>query len=129
MNIPDDLMYTREHEWIRLEGDIAYIGITEHAIQQLGDIVYVELPAENETMTLEETFASLESVKAVSDCYAPLTGLIAEVNSSLEDTPETINDDCYGDGWIVKVQFDDKNELENLMTPEQYQVYINEETQ
>ena len=128
MNIPDDLKYTKEHEWIRIEGDTATIGVTNYAQGQLGDIVYVELPTENEEISKEDTFGSLESVKAVSDCYAPLSGKVLEINSVLSESPETINEDCYEEGWIVKIKISDRSELEELMTDQQYKTFVAEES-
>jgi len=128
MNIPDDLKYTKEHEWIRIEGNTATIGVTDYAQEQLGDIVYVELPTEGEEISKEETFGSVESVKAVSDCYAPLSGKVLEINSVLNDNPETINEDCYEEGWVVKVEISDKSELDELMTDEHYKAFLAEES-
>ncbi|MBT3181877.1 MAG: glycine cleavage system protein GcvH [Deltaproteobacteria bacterium] len=128
MNIPDDLKYTKEHEWVKLEGDTATIGVTHHAQGQLGDIVYVELPTEGEEISKEDTFGSLESVKAVSDCFAPLSGKVIEINNVLSENPETINEDCYEEGWIVKIELSDKSELEELMSDEQYKAFVAEES-
>jgi glycine cleavage system H protein len=128
MRIPDDLLYTKEHEWIKVEGSSAVIGITDHAQKQLGDIVYVELPDEGEQIAKDDTIGSLESVKAVSDCYAPLSGEIIEINSLLSDSPETLNEDCYGDGWIAKIKFSDKSELEDLLDHEAYKDFVAEES-
>lgn len=128
MNIPDDLKYSKEHEWVRLQGKIATVGITDHAQSSLGDIVYVELPSEGDALTKDETFGVVESVKAVSDCYAPISGKVTEVNAPLSDSPETINEDCYGEGWIVKVEMSDPSELDELMDPKQYEAFVAEET-
>lgn len=128
MNIPDDLLYTQEHEWVRLEGDAAVMGITDYAQEQLGDIVYVELPDEGEEISKDETFGSLESVKAVSDFYAPVSGKISEVNSALTDTPESINEDCYGEGWILKIELSEKMEIEGLMSDDAYKAFVEEES-
>lgn len=128
MNAPDDLKYTKEHEWVKIEGKVATIGVTDYAQEQLGDIVYVELPSEGEEIAKEETLGSLESVKAVSDCYAPISGKVREVNSILGENPETINEDCYGEGWIVKMEISDPIELEDLMSNDDYRAYVEEET-
>jgi glycine cleavage system H protein len=128
MNIPDDLKYSKEHEWVRVDGNVASVGITDHAQSSLGDIVYVELPDEGDALTKDETFGVVESVKAVSDCYAPVSGKIVEVNTHLGDSPETLNEDCYGEGWILKVELDDPSELDDLMTPKQYEAFVTEET-
>ncbi len=128
MNLPDDLKYSKEHEWVRVDGNIATIGITDHAQSNLGDIVYVELPEEGEGLTKEETFGVVESVKAVSDCYAPISGTVKEINTSVSDSPETINEDCYGEGWMIKVEISDASELDDLMDPKQYEQFVSEET-
>jgi len=128
MNIPDDLKYTKEHEWVRIEGKIATIGITDYAQEQLGDIVYAELPKEGEEIAKEVTFGALESVKAVSDCYVPLTGKIIEVNSGLSDNPEMVNDDCYGEGWLIRIEFTDKSDLDTFLDHEQYKAFVKEES-
>lgn len=128
MNLPDDLMYSKEHEWVKVEGKIATIGITDHAQSSLGDIVYVELPQEGETLTKDETFGVVESVKAVSDCYAPISGTVKEINTPVSDSPETINEDCYGEGWMVKIEISDKSELDGLMDAKGYEEFVTEET-
>ncbi len=128
MNIPDDVMYTREHEWVRIEGDEVTVGITDYAQEQLGDIVYVELPTVGDSVARESTFGVLESVKAVSDCFAPISGEVTEANGMLDDHPETVNTDPYGEGWIIKVNLSEKTELEDLLTPEQYEAFVNEVT-
>jgi glycine cleavage system H protein len=128
MNAPDDLRYTKNHEWVRVVGKTATIGITDHAQSQLGDIVYVELPGEGETITKDETFGVVESVKAVSDCFAPLSGKVLEVNNPLSESPETINEDCYGEGWIVRIELSDSSELSQLMDQKQYSAFVAEET-
>ena len=103
MNFPEELKYTTDHEWIRVEGDVAYVGITEFAQQELDDIVYVEVETEGDTFDKWEAFGSIEAVKTVSDLYMPLSGEVLEKNEGLEDAPETVNSDPYGDGWIVKI--------------------------
>jgi glycine cleavage system H protein len=106
MNIPEDLKYTKEHEWIRIEGDVATIGITDFAQGELGDIVYVEIETEGESLETEEVFGTIEAVKTVSDLFMPVTGEIIEFNSKLADSPEVVNSDPYGDGWMIKVKMD-----------------------
>ena len=128
MNIPDNLRYTKEHEWVSLKGNIATIGVTEHAQEQLGDIVFVELPGVGGELKAAETFGVLESVKAVSDCYAPVSGRVTEVNDHLNEAPETINEDCYGEGWMIRVELSQPNELESLMDDKTYQAYIEQES-
>ena len=120
MSIPDDLLYTKSHEWVRMEDDTATIGITDHAQDELGDIVFVELPDEGDTFDVGDSFGTVESVKAVSDLYTPVGGEVVEVNSSLEDAPEKINEDPYGDGWLVKVKLYDPSEAEALMDAAAY---------
>jgi glycine cleavage system H protein len=126
MELPEDLKYTREHEWVSIEGSVATIGITDHAQEQLGDVVFVELPAVGDRVEKADAFGVVESTKAVSDVYAPLSGEVAEVNDDLPDNPELINEDPYGDGWMVKVTIGDKADLEDLMTAEEYRRYVEE---
>ena len=128
MNIPDDLKYTKDHEWIRIEGAVATIGVTDYAQDQLGDIVYVELPQVGEKFSKGDTFGVLESVKAVSDCFVPLTGTIAETNDIIVESPETVNEDCYSDGWMIKIELTEKGELKDLMDHAQYEAFVKEET-
>lgn len=128
MNTPTDLKYTKQHEWVKLNGKTAIIGVTEHAQEQLGDIVYVELPDVADFLKKEESFGVLESVKAVSDCYAPLSGRVLEVNDALFDAPELVNDDCYGEGWMVKLELDDSAELNELLSAQEYTAFVKEET-
>ena len=125
MSIPDDLQYTRSHEWVRMEDGTATIGITEHAQDELGDIVFVELPDEGATLDAGDSFGTVESVKAVSDLYTPVGGEVVEVNSALEDAPEKINDDPYGEGWIVKLR---TSEEADLLSPEEYEKVVEEES-
>lgn len=127
MEFPKDLYYTREHEWIRIEGHEATIGITDFAQDQLGDIVFVDLPEVDDEISKDESFGTIESVKAVSDVYAPVTGVIIEVNDSLPDNPEVINEDPYGDAWLIRVRLSDTSELEDLMSSDEYQEYIAEQ--
>ena len=125
MNIPEDLQYTESHEWVRIEGDTATIGITDHAQDELGDVVFVELPGEGDTFDAGESFGTVESVKAVSDLYAPVGGEVVEVNSALEDAPENINEDPYGEGWIVKLSISDEP---HLLSPQEYEKVVAEES-
>jgi glycine cleavage system H protein len=125
LNIPEDLQYTKSHEWVRIEGDTATIGITDHAQDELGDVVFVELPEEGATFDAGESFGTVESVKAVSDLYAPVGGEVVEVNSALEDAPENINEDPYGEGWIVKLRTTDEADL---LSPEEYEKVVEEES-
>ena len=125
MNIPEDLQYTKSHEWVRIEGDTATIGITDHAQDELGDLIFVELPEEGDTFDAGESFGTVESVKAVSDLYAPVGGEVVEVNSALEDAPENINEDPYGEGWIVKLRTTDEADL---LSPEEYEKVVEEES-
>jgi len=127
MEFPEDLRYTREHEWVLVEGNIATIGITDYAQDQLGDVVYVELPAVGDKVSREDAFGVVESVKAVSDVYAPVSGEVVEVNDDLTENPGMINEDPYGDGWFIKVEMSDPSELEELMSAEEYRAYIAEE--
>ena len=124
MDIPKDLLYTEEHEWVLLEEDIATIGITDYAQGELGDIVFIELPnIDNETKQTEP-FGTIEAVKAVSDLYAPLSGTIVETNTSLEDQPELINQDPYGQGWMIKIKISDQSEIESLLSADDYKNQI-----
>lgn len=124
-NVPNELKYSREHEWVRVEGNRAIIGITEFAQGELGDIVFVELPEAGATLTANDTFGTVESVKTVSDLYAPVSGTIVEVNAALVDSPEKVNEAPYGDGWMIVVELSDASELDNLLTSEAYTEYIN----
>ena len=128
MNLPDNLKYSKEHEWVSVDGDVVTLGITDHAQSNLGDIVFVELPSEGNEVKRGETFGVVESVKAVSDCYSPVTGKVTEVNTPLADAPETINEDCYGEGWMIKVKLSDPAELEDLLDPKKYEAFVTEET-
>ncbi|MBZ9631022.1 glycine cleavage system protein GcvH [Salegentibacter sp. LM13S] len=120
MNIPQDLKYTKDHEWIKVEGDTATIGITDFAQSELGDIVYVEVETVDETLDKEEVFGTVEAVKTVSDLYLPLSGEIIEFNESLEDEPEKVNSDPYGEGWMIKIKFSDESQLEDLLSADAY---------
>ena len=127
MEFQKDIKYTKEHEWARTEGNIITVGITDYAQDSLGDVVYLELPAEGTTVTKDETFGVIESVKAVSDLYSPITGTVIEVNDALVDNPEVINDDPYGDAWILKVEMNAPAELAELLTADEYKKYVEEE--
>jgi glycine cleavage system H protein len=127
MEFPKDLKYTKEHEWVKVEGNIATVGITDYAQDSLGDVVYVELPQEGATVTKHEPFGVVESVKAVSDLYAPLSGSVTEVNDAIVDSPEAINEDPYGDAWMIKVEISSASELGDLLTADEYQKFIEEE--
>lgn len=122
--IPKDLKYTKEHEWVRVEGDTAVFGITDHAQSQLGDITFVELPREGKEIKRSESISTVESVKAASDIYAPLSGKIVAANIKLQDNPEIINQDPYGNGWICKVKIADLSEMKDLMGPSQYEEHL-----
>lgn len=124
MNIPEELKYTKDHEWIRVEGDIAVVGITEFASQELGDIVFVEVETIEEDLDQEETFGSIEAVKTVSDMFMPVAGNVVEFNELLEDAPETINKDPYGEGWIIKVKMSDASQLDSLLDASAYKDLI-----
>ncbi len=127
MEFPKDLKYTKEHEWVKVDGSIATVGITDYAQDSLGDVVYVELPSEGGSVTKNEPFGVVESVKAVSDLYSPVSGSVAEVNDAIIDSPEVINDDPYGDAWMIRVEVHSPNDLSDLLSAEEYQKYIEEE--
>lgn len=126
MHIPNDLRYTAEHEWVVLEENIATVGITDFAQQSLGNVTYVSLPKEGEQVKKDNPFGVVESVKAVSDLCSPVTGRVVEVNLPLIQAPELVNSDPYNDGWMIKVETQDPTEIDGLMSPEQYQEYIEE---
>jgi glycine cleavage system H protein len=126
--VPDNLRYTKDHEWIRVDGDLATVGITDHAQQELGDIVFVELPKVGGVLEQSASFGSVESVKAVSDVYSPASGEVVEVNTALADSPEKVNADPYGDGWIMKLRLSDAGQVSGLMTAAQYTEYVGAET-
>lgn len=128
MNFPEDLKYTKEHEWVRVKGNVAIVGITDWAQDQLGDIVFVELPDEGEEIEKADTFGVVESTKSVSDLYVPVSGKVVEVNDPLLDSPEIVNEDCYGEGWMIKVEIQDKADLDDLMSAEEYEAFIKEES-
>jgi len=124
MNLPENLKYTKEHEWVRVEGDIAVVGITDFAQGELGDIVFVEIETVGESLAAGETFGTVEAVKTVSDLFMPVSGEVVEFNSALEDSPELINKDAYGDGWMVKVKIEDASQLDALMDAAAYQAML-----
>ncbi len=124
MNIPSELKYTKDHEWIKIEGDTITIGITDFAQSELGDIVYVEVETLDETLEIEEVFGTVEAVKTVSDLFLPVTGEIIEFNGSLEDEPEKVNNDPYGEGWMIKVKCSDVSQLDDLLSAEDYKTII-----
>ncbi|RZK26957.1 MAG: glycine cleavage system protein GcvH [Hymenobacter sp.] len=120
MNLPATLHYTKDHEWLRLEGDVAYIGITDHAQRELGDIVYVDIDTLDKDIAQHDVFGTVEAVKTVSDLFSPISGTVLEVNAKLNDAPETVNSDPYGDGWIIKMSVGNAAEIDGLMTADAY---------
>jgi glycine cleavage system H protein len=126
MEIPKELRYSEEHEWATVDENIATIGITDYAQEQLGDIVYIELPETGTQVIKGDKFGVVESVKAVSDLYSPVTGTVVTVNTGLPNTPETVNEEPYGDGWMIRVEMSDPEELDNLMTAAEYEKFIEE---
>jgi len=124
MNFPSELKYTKDHEWVKVEGNEAFIGITDFAQRELGDIVYVDINSVGSEVTKEEVFGTVEAVKTVSDLYMPITGTVLEINSELNDNPELVNSDPYGKGWMVKVSLSDLAEVEELLTAEAYQALV-----
>jgi len=126
-NVPDNLHYSKDHEWVRVEDNVAVIGITDHAQEQLGDVVYVELPKPGESFSAHESFGSVESVKAVSEIFTPVSGEIAEINQSLTDEPEKVNKDPYGDGWMIKVKMSAAGEVDSLLTAAEYEDFTKAE--
>jgi glycine cleavage system H protein len=129
MNIPEDLKYSKEHEWVRVSGNIATIGVSDYAQDQLGEIVFVELPDEGEEIEKDDAFGVVESVKSVNDVYTPLSGRVVEVNDPAVDSPEIVNEDPYGEGWLIKIEISDTSELKDLMSAKDYQAYIKEESE
>ena len=124
MNIPSDVHYTKDHEWVRIDGDVATVGITDFAQGELGDIVYVEVETVDETLGKDEVFGSVEAVKTVSDLFLPLSGEIIEFNEGLEDEPENVNTDPYGEGWMVKIKISDATEIDGLLSDVDYKALI-----
>lgn len=126
MNFPNNVKYTEEHEWIRVEGDIAYVGISDYAQEQLGDIVFVDINTEGETLEKGEVFGTIEVVKTISDLFLPVAGEVLEQNEALADNPELVNQDPYGKGWLVKIKPNDANDINDLMDAEAYKALVNE---
>jgi glycine cleavage system H protein len=124
MDIPADYKYTKDHEWVKLDGDIATVGVTDFAQGELGDVVYVEVETIGETLAVEEVFGTIEAVKTVSDLFMPLSGEVLEFNESIEDEPEVVNEDAYGKGWMIKIKVSDMSEFESLLTPDEYKEMI-----
>ncbi|MFZ5551849.1 MAG: glycine cleavage system protein GcvH [Bacteroidota bacterium] len=124
MNIPANLKYTKDHEWIRVEGDHAYIGITDFAQGELGDIVYVEIETKGESLAKEEIFGTVEAVKTVSDLFMPVSGQVVEVNNAIESSPEVVNKDPYGEGWMIKIKLSNPAELDQLLSESQYKEVV-----
>ena len=124
MNVPQELKYTKDHEWIRVDGDVAIIGITDFAQGELGDIVYVEIETEGENLDREEVFGTVEAVKTVSDLFMPVSGEIIEFNSALEDAPDLVNSDPYNAGWMIKVKISDNSEIQDLLSAEDYKALV-----
>ena len=124
MGVPAELKYTKDHEWIKMDGDVATIGITDYAQGELGDIVYVEVDTEGDTLDREETFGTVEAVKTVSDLFMPLAGEVLEFNEALEDAPEMVNKDAYGEGWMVKVKITDASQIDDLLDAAAYDALI-----
>jgi glycine cleavage system H protein len=124
MNFPENVKYSRDHEWIRVEGQEAYVGITDFAQNELGEIVYVDIPTVGETLESGEIFGSIEAVKTVSDLLMPASGKVLEMNAELDDSPELVNKDPYGKGWIIKISIQKPEELDNLLTADQYKSFI-----
>jgi glycine cleavage system H protein len=126
MNIPADLKYTKDHEWIKFDGDIAIIGVTDFAQKELGDIVFVEVDTEGDTLSAGDVFGTVEAVKTVSDLFMPLAGTVDSFNQNLEDTPEVVNQDPYGEGWMVKIKIEDNTDTGELLSADQYKEVIGE---
>lgn len=124
MNVPAELRYSKDHEWIRIEGDTAYIGITDFAQGELGDIVFVEIETQGETLDKDAVFGTVEAVKTVSDLFMPISGEILEVNAELEGTPEVVNSDPYGEGWMIKIKISDPSQVDDLMDAEAYSAHV-----
>lgn len=125
MNFPENLKYTKDHEWIRVEGDVAYVGITDYAQSELGEIVYVDITTEGETIAKEEVFGTIEAVKTVSDLFMPVGGEVLEVNADLEDEPQLVNEDVYGRGWLIKIAMTNASELDELLSAADYRALVN----
>ena len=128
-NVPEDLHYSKDHEWVRVDGEEAVIGITDYAQNSLGDVVYVELPKPGEKFSASESFGSVESVKAVSEVFTPISGAIARINESLADEPEKVNSDPYGEGWMIRVQMSNSGEVDSLLTAAEYEDFTKAESE
>lgn len=128
-NVPEDLHYSKDHEWVRVQGDLAVVGITDYAQNSLGDVVYVELPKTGEEFAANESFGSVESVKAVSEMFSPVSGTVGEVNDILNDEPEKVNEDPYGEGWMIKVRMSSPLEVDSLLTAAEYEDFTKAETE
>ncbi len=128
-NVPEDLHYSKDHEWFRIEGDMGTIGITDHAQNALGDVVYVELPKVGESFSAHEAFGSVESVKAVSEIFTPVSGEVIEVNESLQDESEKVNNDPYGDGWLIRIRMSNRGEVDSLLSAAEYEDFTKAETE
>lgn len=128
-NVPEDLHYSKDHEWVRVDGEVAIIGITDYAQDSLGDVVYVELPKAGEEFSANEPFGSVESVKAVSEVFTPIAGVVAHINESLADEPETVNSDPYGNGWMVRLKMSNPGEVDSLLTAAEYEDFTKAETE
>ena len=125
MNLPNDLKYTKEHEWVRIDDNILTVGITDHAQSELGDIIFIEFPELNQMISKDEPFGTIEAVKTVADLFGPVSGKVIEINEALEDNPDLVNSDCYGQGWIVKMTCTDDSQLDDLLDSEKYKEMIN----
>ncbi|CAN5715478.1 glycine cleavage system protein GcvH [soil metagenome] len=128
-NVPEDLHYSKDHEWVRVEGDVAVVGITDYAQNSLGDVVYVELPKVGEEFAANESFGSVESVKAVSEVFSPVSGTVADVNEALNEEPEKVNGDPYGEGWMIKVRMSNSGTIDSLLTAAEYEDFTKAETE
>jgi len=124
MNVPENLLYTKDHEWLRIEGNAGYVGVTDFAQGELGDIVFIEIETVGETLAKEEVFGTIEAVKTVSDLFMPVSGEILELNPALEESPDAVNKDPYGKGWMVKIKLTNTSETSSLLTPEQYKAIL-----
>jgi glycine cleavage system H protein len=125
MNFPENLKYTKDHEWVRIEGDVAYVGITDFAQKELGDIVYVDIPSNGKSVNQHDVFGTVEAVKTVSDLFMPLSGTVLEVNGGLDAAPESVNSDPYGSGWMIKIQLSNASEVDGLMSAADYKGLVN----
>jgi len=123
-NIPENLRYSKDHEWVKVDGDVATIGITDYAQHSLGDVVYVDLPRVGDSFGSHESFGSVESVKAVSEVFTPVAGEVTEVNEALNDTPENVNNDPYGEAWMLKIKMENPNEADGMLSAEEYEEYL-----